>query len=270
MHNCEEFRERITEHIIDREELTAMAEFQNELLICSSCSEFYAESREMIEALSAVDLSISEDQWDGIGYRLQRRLQAERQPVVPGLFRDGGKTLKVFSELKHVSEFFLRPEIAPQLLAAAALLLITIGLSRLAMPVSGVEKPQEPASQAIDVEHNVQLDPVTVDFLGQSELLLRDVMKISPSDADDLADAKKTAIEQLAGIKMRRVAAADIPPVVDVMDTYEMILRDIRNVDERSAADDIPDIQKRIQKNALIANMKAFQPSVTPVSFNLQ
>src|ERR1700681_4734286 len=76
MHNCEEFRERITEHIIDREELTAMAEFQNELLICSSCSEFYAESREMIEALSSVDLSISETRWNGIEYRLQRRIHA--------------------------------------------------------------------------------------------------------------------------------------------------------------------------------------------------
>ena len=54
MHNCEEFRERITERIIDREDLAATAEFQHELLICSSCSDFYAESREMIEALSAV------------------------------------------------------------------------------------------------------------------------------------------------------------------------------------------------------------------------
>ncbi len=53
MHNCEEFRERITEHIIDREELTAMAEFQHDLRVCSGCSEFYAESREMIEALSS-------------------------------------------------------------------------------------------------------------------------------------------------------------------------------------------------------------------------
>src|SRR5947209_1520617 len=77
MHNCEEFRERITERIIDREELTALAEFQSELIMCSSCSEFYGESREMIEALSSVDLSISETQWDGIEYRLQRRIHAE-------------------------------------------------------------------------------------------------------------------------------------------------------------------------------------------------
>src|SRR5439155_13144132 len=116
MHNCEEFRERITEHIIDREELTAMPEFQNELVICSSCSEFYAESREMIEALSSVDLSISEAQWDGIEYRLERRILDESAPVI---------NHKVTKTLR----------LAP-LFAAAALLLITIGLSRLVIPVA--------------------------------------------------------------------------------------------------------------------------------------
>ena len=48
-----------------------------------------------------------------------------------------------------------------------------------------------------------------------------------------------------------------------------MILRDLRNLDDRNAAEDIPDIQKRIQKNALIANMKAFQPNLMQVSFGL-
>jgi hypothetical protein len=52
-----------------------------------------------------------------------------------------------------------------------------------------------------------------------------------------------------------------------MMDTYETVLRDIRNIDDRSAHEDIPDIQRRIQRNALIANMKSFQPAVTEVSF---
>jgi hypothetical protein len=273
MHNCEEFRERITEHIIDREELTAMPEFQNELVICSACSEFYAESREMIEALSSVDLGISEDQWNGIEYRLQRRLRAE-QPLraVPERHIAGGprSPSAVARSLETRSLENRPPRQWKQLLAAAALLVITIGLSRLAMPVGAVRKSAEPAQKAVYDEHSVSLDPVTVDFLEESELLLRDVMKIAPENTDDLADAKKTASEQLAGIRMRKEAAADVPPVVDVMNTYEMVLRDLRNVDERSAADDIPDIQRRIQKNALIANMKAFQTSVTPVSFRLQ
>jgi hypothetical protein len=52
------------------------------------------------------------------------------------------------------------------------------------------------------------------------------------------------------------------------METYETVLRDLRNVDERSVDEDISDIQKRIQKNGLIANMKAFQPRVTEISFD--
>jgi hypothetical protein len=251
MHNCEEFRELITEHIIDREDLASNAEFQRELLICTSCSEFYAESREMIEALSSVELGISELQWNGIEHRLRERISSAN----------------LSAAVNHRAN--RRPLQWKQLLAAAALLLVTVGLSRLLMPAGGLHQPAESAPQTMYVQDAVPLDPVTVDFLEQSELLLRDVMKIKPADADDLADAKKTASEQLARIKLRKQAAADVPPVVDVMDTYETVLRDLRNMDERNAADDIPDIQKRIQKNALIANMKAFQPSVTPVSFRL-
>src|SRR5215467_11692546 len=70
MHNCEEFRERITEHIIDREDLTADPRFQPELLICSECAEFYSDSCEMMAALSSVDASISENQWRNIELRL--------------------------------------------------------------------------------------------------------------------------------------------------------------------------------------------------------
>src|SRR5215471_5219964 len=58
MHNCEEFRERITEHIIDREDLTADPRFRSDLLICSDCCEFYLDSREMMNALVAVDASV--------------------------------------------------------------------------------------------------------------------------------------------------------------------------------------------------------------------
>ena len=89
-------------------------------------------------------------------------------------------------------------------------------------------------------------------------------------DSWDLADAKKVANEQLAGIDQRREAAVEVPPVLNVIDTYETVLRDIRNVDERSSADDIIDIKNRIQSNALIANMKAFQPRVSTVGLSLR
>ena len=96
---------------------------------------------------------------------------------------------------------------------------------------------------------------------------LRNVMKLAPHDTEDLADAKKLATEQLVSIEQRKDAAADVPPVLNVMETYETVLRDLRNLDEPTAAQDVSDIQSRIKKNALIANMKAFQPNLSLVSF---
>jgi len=147
--------------------------------------------------------------------------------------------------------------------------MITAGLSKIVGPRTTVPAPAE-TSSAVYVDQSLPLDPVTIDFLEESELLLRNVMKMEPRDLDDLADAQKVANEQLAGLEQRKEAAADVPPVVNVMETYETILRDIRNVDQQNADEDIPDIQKRIQKNGLIANLKSFQPRVTEVSFGLR
>jgi hypothetical protein len=253
MHNCEEFRERITELIIDHEDVAAQSEFQGELSMCSSCSEFYVQSQEMIDALDQIDLTISANQWNGIESRMCDRI---RPVAAVDERRKAGKKIASFRWAQFV-------------VAAAALLLITIGLSRFSAPATDPQRADK-STQAIYVEHTVPLDPVTVDFLQESELLLRNVMKMTPDDTDDLADAKKVASEQLAELNQRKEAAADVPSVVGVMETYETILRDLRNVDERSADEDIGDIRKRIQQNGLIANMKAFQPRVTEVSFSLR
>jgi hypothetical protein len=237
MHNCEELREQISEYIIDGKDVTADSRFQHELLVCSECCAFYCESREMIVAMSSVDDEVSEGQLEVLNIRLRRTL-SESVSVRSGSRRKWW----------------------PQLAAVAAVLLVTAGVYRMPAPVPA------PPPVATYVEQPVPLDPVTVDFLQQSEVLLRNVMKMAPSDSKDLADAKKIASEQLLAIDQRK-AAAQVPPVVNVMDTYETVLRDIRNVDERSAADDIPDIQSRIQRNALIPNIKAFQPRVSLVSF---
>ena len=283
MHQCEEFRERIAEHIIDREDILRNAEFQRELLICSSCAEFYAESREIMEALSAVDLSVSEDQWAAIGQRLRTTLINEAHPLPlragAKLEHDRAKLKKpvrvsTFARLRSLPRraFDQWPAVSPGrgvLLAAAAMLLLTAGLYRLVTPlVNATRSPAAVMPQGAFIERSVLLDPVTLDFLEESELLLRNVMKITPNDMDDLADAKKVAGGQLADIEQRKEAAADVPPVIDVMDTYETVLRDIRHVDEQSAAEDIADIQARIRKNGLIANIKSFQPAVRPVSFD--
>jgi hypothetical protein len=257
MHNCEEFRERITEHIIDREDLTTDPRFRADLLICSDCCEFYLDSREMMNALAAVDASVRD--LDVSPFRFSRKKWATL-PVATAVDAAAAFSPRLVPVQPRARAFDYVP-VLKWASAVAAVLLITVGLTRVPQPV-----PNPPAPATI-VEQPLPLDPVTVDFLRQSELLLRNVAKLTPDDAQDLADVKRMAGEQLLAIDQRRDAAAQVPPVLNVMDTYETVLRDIRNVDERRGMDDVQDIQSRIQSDGLIANMKAFQPRVTTVSY---
>src|SRR5262249_49104639 len=216
MHNCEEFRERIIEYIIDREDVATHAEFQRELLLCSSCSEFYVQSREMMEALDGVALDISESQWNQIESRLLQRIGAERAVAVVDDRRTEIRRTRSRRELPLLQW--------RQLLPAAALLLITIGLGSLQSPIRSMQQAESQPEQPAYVERSVSLDPVTVDFLQESELLLRNVMKMSPNDVEDLADAKKVAGEQLAELEQRKEAAAEVPPVVGLIETYQTVL----------------------------------------------
>jgi hypothetical protein len=257
MHNCEEFRERITEHIIDREDLTADPRFRSDLLICSDCCEFYLDSREMMNAFAAVDASVRD--LDVSPFRFSRKKWGSL-PVSTAVDAAAGFSPRLVPVQTRAKVRDYVP-VLKWASAVAAVLLITVGLTRIPQPV-----PNPPATATI-VEQPLPLDPVTVDFLQQSELLLRNVVKLTPNDTEDLADVKRMAGEQLLAIDQRKDAAAQVPPVLNVMDTYETVLRDIRNVDERRGMDDVQDIQSRIQRDGLIANIKAFQPRVTPVSY---
>jgi hypothetical protein len=257
MHNCEEFKERITEHIIDREDLTIDPRFRADLLICSDCCEFYLDSGEMMSALAAVDASVRD--LDVSPFRFSRRKWGGF-PVATAVDAAAGFSPRLVPVQPRGKAFDYVP-VLKWASAVAAVLLITVGLTRVPQPV-----PNPPAAATI-VEQPPPLDPVTVDFLQQSELLLRNVVKLTPDDAQDLADVKRMAGEQLLAIDQRRDAAAQVPPVLNMMDTYETVLRDIRNVDVRRGMDDVQDIQSRIQRNGLIANFKAFQPRVTTVSY---
>ena len=77
MHVCDEFRERITEQMLDRANVDNDVDTQRELLVCSSCADFYTESREMLDALSAVNFEIPENQWDSMADRLQVRIHED-------------------------------------------------------------------------------------------------------------------------------------------------------------------------------------------------
>jgi hypothetical protein len=248
MHACDEFRERITDRIIDGIDLSSDPETQRELLMCNDCADFYSESREMLEAISAVEFEIPEMQWDAMADRMRARIYQE----------ETGR-----GRLRWRRWFYV-----PAFAAVAALLLVTITLSKRPLPASSTSNPVAvvvPVANQIGVDPSV--DPVTADYLQQSELLLRTVMKLKPNSVEDVEDARRIALHQLVALDQRKEAIAEVKPLLTVMNKYETVLRDIRNLDSRPHADDITDIKNRIEKNDLISNLTAFQPR--PVAVEL-
>jgi hypothetical protein len=257
MHVCEDFREKITEQIIDRRDLDNDAEVQRELLICNSCADFYAESRDLIEAMSAVRFDVADVQWEAMADRMRVKI----------LEAHAAQARSSWLERFGISRWSLRPYV-PAFAGLAAMILIVVGVSRMTTSlineVPYVSPPMVSATQVIG-EPNPTLDPVTVEFLEQSELLLRTVMNLPANSTDDLQDAQKAASRQLIALDQRKEAAAEIEPAVKIMDKYELILRELKNIDTAFAAEDLTDIRKRIEKNGLIAGIKALQPKVSEV-----
>src|SRR5437867_13260568 len=138
MHQCEEFRERITEHIIEREDITKRMEFQRELRMCQGCSDFYAESKEMIEALSSADFAWSEDDWSAMIHRLRMRIVSERleRPAPPQRLARG---FRVYASAAA---------------GAAALVMLTAALYRLVTPISQPPGADTSGSQYVYVDRN--------------------------------------------------------------------------------------------------------------------
>ena len=83
---------------------------------------------------------------------------------------------------------------------------------------------------------------------------------------EDLAEAQQISDSQILAIEPRKEAVVDFPPVLMVFEEYENILRDIRNLPEEAAEEDVTDIQDRIERNGLVARMKAYQPDVILVA----
>ena len=112
---------------------------------------------------------------------------------------------------------------------------------------------------SFDDNHFEGLDRRVVAFLRQSELDLRNFTKIDPSFTEEIEDARNRASRSLEKITEQKKATGDFAPVQITLNEYESILREIKNLD---SAEDIADIQMRIRRNGLIANLKAYQPRV--------
>ncbi len=140
-------------------------------------------------------------------------------------------------------------------LASAACLVLAVAWVSLRNPA----RESAEVRISFDDSHFGGLDGRVVAFLRQSELDLRNFTKIDPSFTEEIEDARNRASRSLEKITEQKKATGDFAPVQITLNEYESILREIKNLD---SAEDIADIQMRIRRNGLIANLKAYQPRV--------
>jgi hypothetical protein len=243
MHDCETFKEDLAERMLGAHEL---GPFVPELNGCEECQSFYRDALTLIEIVDAAQpdaRTVNE-----ASARVAAQVMDRLRPVVS-------------AEAAPAVVVKRRPRMMVWAVGGATALFL-FGLVFAAFwrkpPVSAVSSA---ATIQIEDDHTQGIDPGTIEYLGQSELFLRNFVKIEPRDFVELEDARSRARLQLAGLTQRREAVADFVPVHAVLDDYEIVLRDIENLDE-SSTEDITDVQVRIERNGLIASMKAFQPRI--------
>lgn len=230
MHDCQKFREEWIGGCGVPEETG-----------CDECLLFCEDASAIVAALRSSNPvpEASAPYWDWFGTRLRARLIEESVAA----------DLRV-ARYRWISAF-----------ATAASVAIALTWGSLHIPTPG--KDPALAGIAVETDHIEGLDRGVVDFLGQSELLVRDFTKIDPSYKEDIADARERATRSLISLSHQKSAAAEFDPVRITLDEYENVLRDIKNM---HSPQDIADIQSRIRRSGLIANLKAYQPRVVQVS----
>ena len=209
---------------------------------CDECRLFCEDASTILTALRSTSSPVPADSapyWSWFGTRLRARLVEEN----------------VRADLRAARYRWF----AAFATAASLALVLTWGSLRIPTP----DNDSALAGIAVETDHIEGLDRGVVDFLAQSELLVRDFTKIDPSYTEDVADASARASRSLISLTQQKSAAADFDPVRITLDEYESVLRDIKNV---SSPEDIVDIQTRIRRNGLVANLKAYQPRVVQVS----
>ena len=231
MHDCQRFRE------------DWIAGLTEDTGTCETCRAFCEDTRLILQAIEGAAPPIPElpeVYWN----RFDNRLRA-------GLIERN--TWRIY-------KFYFKWSAAGA--AAAIAMVVTWSSLRPFQPVEGSAKAA-PQIEFVD-DHIKGLNSTVVTFLGQSELFLRSFTKIDPDyEEEDLEDARFQATQDLAEIERQKSRAADFAPVRMALDEYETFLREIKNVD---SAPDIAEIQTRIRRSGLIANMKAYQPHAVLVA----
>jgi hypothetical protein len=228
MHDCQKYREDWIEN-------------QSWTTDCDDCRQFCNEAQTVIAAFDATTPSVpeTEEYWTRFDIRVQAKLIDE----------NFAKRLRVTRQ-RWIAAFGV---------AASVVIAVTWGSLHVTGPIVDGAGP----SVRFERDHIEGLDPRVVDFMGQSELFVRDFTKIKPAHTEEIEDARSRASRSLAGISEQRKAAGDFAPVQITLDEYESVLLDIKNLD---SPNEIPEIQRRIQSVGLIASLKAYQPRVVLAS----
>jgi hypothetical protein len=230
MHDCQRFRE---DWVVGLSE-----DFDN----CESCRSFCEEAHVILQATAAAAQPIaemSEAYWDRFDDRLRAQLVRENR----------ARSWRLFWQWSTAG-------------AAAAAIVVVITWSGMRVSHPALQNANTIPQIEFAADHIKGLNPTVVTFLGESELFLRNVTKLDPSYEEDLQEARSQAKESLAEIERQKLRAADFSPVRRALDEYASVLRDIKNLD---SSEDIADIQSRIRRSGLIANMRAYQPQVVLV-----
>jgi hypothetical protein len=230
MHDCQRFRE------------DWIAGVTEDVGACEMCRAFCEDTRLILEAIDGAAQpvpALPDAYWDRFDNKLRNGL--------------------IGTNRWRAYKFYFKWSAAAA--AAALAMVVTWGALRNSQPVAGTAKTT-PQIEFVD-DHIKGLNPTVVTFLGQSELFLRSFTKIDPDFEEDLQEARARATEDLGEIERQKSRAADFAPVRMALDEYENFLREIKHVD---SPPDIAEIQTRIRRSGLIANMKAYQPHMVLVA----
>jgi hypothetical protein len=241
MHDCQRFREDWIAECPEDD----VVDFGD----CQDCRSFCQEAQLILQATDGANNPVPElsvYDWQRFEVRLRENL--------------------VHENASHRYQFYWKWS-AMAAAAAGIAVVMTWGGIGLNNPIV-VEEEADATPQIEFVDDHIEgLNPTVVEFLGQSELFLRNFTKIDEetdsSYQEDLQYAQARARRGLDEIAQQKQRAADFVPVRIALEEYEGVLRDISNLD---SADELSDIQSRIHRNGLIANMKAYQPQAMLVS----
>src|SRR5262245_55480487 len=158
---------------------------------CDECRLFCEDASAIVAALRSTSPvpEASAPYWDWFGTRLRARLVEEN----------------LAADLRAARYRWFAA------FATAASVAVVLTWGSLSIPTPN--KDSALARVAVETDHIQGLDRGVVDFLAQSELLVRDFTKIDPSYKEDVADARERASRSLISLQQQKRAAADFDPV---------------------------------------------------------